>query len=167
MHPVREFVFLRAGRRSAQMSWGCVRTAGTWRQKAMMRAKILRQQFMKIVCAAACLIFVHLVCFGQVGTASLQGTVADQSGAVIAGAAVTVKNTQTGVTRVLKTDSQGRYAAPELQIGEYEVEAQSAGFQTGKRTGITLNVGDQRVADLKLAVGQASDVMVVTTGVAQ
>jgi hypothetical protein len=133
----------------------------------MMRARILQRQFVKMVCVAACLVYVHQVCFGQVGTASLQGTVTDQSGAVIAGAAVTVKNTQTGVARVLKTDSQGRYSAPELQIGEYEVEAQSAGFQTGRRAGITLNVGDQRVADLKLAVGQANNVIEVESDVSQ
>jgi len=132
-----------------------------------MRTRILQQQFMKTVCAAACLMFVHLTCFGQVGTATLQGTVTDSSGALIVGAAVTVKNTQTGVARVLKTDSQGRYSAPELQIGEYEVEAQNAGFQTGRHTGITLNVGDQRVVDLKLAVGKVTDVMVITTEVTQ
>ena len=105
--------------------------------------------------------------FAQVGTASLQGTVTDPSAAVVAGATVTVKNVQTGVARTVKTDSQGRYTAPELQIGDYEVEVQAAGFQTAKRTGITLSVGDQRVADLKLALGQADEVIVVKGGVSQ
>lgn len=133
----------------------------------IMRAKVIPPQFLRTVGLIVCGLFSCGVCFGQVGTASLQGTVTDSTGGVMAGVTVTVTNVQTGVTRTLKTDSQGRYTAPELQIGEYEVQAQMSGFQTGKRTGVTLAVGDQRVLDFTLAVGQASEVVEVKGGVPQ
>jgi hypothetical protein len=113
------------------------------------------------------LFVVSTLCSGQVGTASLQGTVTDPSGAVLAGAAVSVKSVQTGVTRALKTDSQGRYSAPELQIGDYQVQVQMEGFQTATAPVVTLAVGDKRVMDFRLTVGQAMNVVEVQSVVSQ
>src|SRR5712691_7741834 len=62
--------------------------------------------------------------------ALIQGTVMDPSGGVLPGATVQVRNIGTGLTRSAATDSQGRYTATDLLIGDYEVEATLAGFQT-------------------------------------
>jgi hypothetical protein len=132
-----------------------------------MRAQISGGKWRRVVGVISCLSVLVALCSAQVGTASLQGTITDPSGAVVAGATVTVKNVQTGVERVLKTDTQGRYTAPELQIGEYQVRAQMTGFQTAMRSGIALAVGDQRVVDLKLTVGQTTNVVEVQTDVPQ
>jgi uncharacterized surface anchored protein len=114
-----------------------------------MEVLIAAKKRWTIACVAAGLLVVGM-CYGQVGTASLQGTVTDQSGAVIAGATATVQNVQTGVARILATDAEGRYSAPELQVGQYQVQAQMTGFETTVRSGIVLAVGDERVLDLQL-----------------
>ena len=73
----------------------------------------------------------------QTTTAIISGTVTDASGAVVAGAKVDVRNVGTGITRSTTSNGQGRYRVPELLIGDYEVQASQAGFQTVLRKGIT------------------------------
>ena len=100
-------------------------------------------------------------------TQTIAGTVTDSSSAAISGARVEVRNTNTGAAQSVTTDGQGRYTVPQLSIGAYEVQAASAGFQTGLRRGINLSVGDQFVIDFSLAVGQASETVTVEGAVAQ
>src|SRR5262245_5310582 len=99
--------------------------------------------------------------YGQGSTATVIGTVTDSSGAVIAGAAVAVKNTGTGAVRNVTTDEQGRYRAPDLLIGQYEIEGSNAGFQTVVRRGITLTTGAELVVDFSLQVGQVQDTVTI------
>ena len=61
--------------------------------------------------------------------ASLNGTVKDPSGAVVAKVAVTVENTGTGSKRSVLTDSAGDYAAPNLEPGVYKITMEAPGFQ--------------------------------------
>src|SRR5216117_2994754 len=98
----------------------------------------------------------------QVTTATIAGVVQDASGAVIPGVSITIKNVETGVTRTATTDEGGRYTVPELTLGDYEVEAQLAGFQTEVRSGITLTVGRSAVVNFALKVGQISDKVTIT-----
>src|SRR5215470_6210851 len=103
----------------------------------------------------------------QVRTATISGTVADSSGAVLVGAKIEVKNLGTGITQSAITDSQGRYSIPDLPVGEYEVRASAAGFQTVVRTGITLTVGSQPVADFTLTAGAQTETVTVVGEAAQ
>src|SRR6266566_1138387 len=98
----------------------------------------------------------------QVTTATIAGVVQDASGAVIPGVTVTAKNVETGATRTATSDEGGRYTVPELTLGDYEVEAQLAGFQTEVRRGITLTVGRSAVVNFALKVGQLSDKVTIT-----
>lgn len=75
---------------------------------------------------------------------------------------VTVRNVDTGATRLLTSDAGGRYTAPELPLGNYEVQAQQTGFQTEVRSGIELTVGREAVVNLALKVGQVSDKVTIT-----
>ena len=84
---------------------------------------------------------------------SLWGSVTDSSGAAVAGAAVTVINLETGSSRALVTDQAGRFNATALAVGHYEVAASKAGFQSDRRTGIALVVGQREEVDLTLQVG--------------
>src|SRR5579875_99452 len=97
----------------------------------------------------------------QTQNAAISGTVTDVTGAVLAGAAVSVRNVGTGVTQNVVSDEQGRYRAADLQIGQYELQASRAGFQTVVHTDITLNVGSQIVVDFSLPVGQAQQTVTV------
>ncbi len=97
----------------------------------------------------------------QVVGASLTGTVRDASGNPIAGAAVNVRNSETGAGRKLTTDDGGRYAAPSITIGPYEVSAAKEGFASQLKRGIVLAVGQSAIVDLTLAVGELRQVVTV------
>src|SRR5215510_15776807 len=103
----------------------------------------------------------------QGATAAISGTVFDPTGAAIPGASITVKNVGTAFMRTIVSDDQGRYVAPELPIGEYEVQASLAGFQTVVRRGISLTVGSRPVVDLQLPIGQAAETVSVTGEISQ
>jgi len=93
---------------------------------------------------------------------TISGRVDDQSGAVLPGAGITVRNLETGVARMLVTDEGGRYYAPNLSLGEYEVRAELPGFSSGVRSGIRLTVGREAVVDFQLQVGQIAENVTVT-----
>jgi len=76
--------------------------------------------------------------------ASVLGAVTDPSGAVIAGAQVTILNESTGLKRDSSTDLTGQYRIAGLPIGNYSVRVQKEGFQTQVREGITLTSCGQR-----------------------
>src|SRR5213594_253419 len=103
----------------------------------------------------------------QGATAAISGTVLDPTGAAIPGASISVRNVGTAFTRTVISDDQGRYVAPELPIGEYEVQGSLPGFQTVVRRGIPLTVGSQPVVDLQLPIGQAADTVDVTGDISQ
>jgi Carboxypeptidase regulatory-like domain/TonB dependent receptor-like, beta-barrel len=84
---------------------------------------------------------------------TILGTVTDASGAVMAGAKVTVRNTQTGLVRGTVTSADGSYAIPELPIGTYSVTVENSGFQTSVTTGVRVDVAAQRRVDAVLRPG--------------
>src|SRR5439155_8797265 len=92
------------------------------------------------------------VCYAQ-GEASIQGTVSDSSGGAVPGAAIRVKNVETGAERNQVTDEAGRYNAASLSAGRYEVRAEKTGFRSEDRTGISLMLGLRETVDLVLQVG--------------
>jgi len=73
-------------------------------------------------------------------TATIVGVVRD-SGGVLPGATVTVRNVDTGLTRSVPTGEEGAYRFPALPVGPYEIRAELAGFRTAVRSGVRLLVG--------------------------
>ena len=69
----------------------------------------------------------------SVDLASVSGRVTDQSGAVVAGAQITVRHTQTNVTNTAVSDREGRFRFPYLRIGPYEIVVRQQGFQDASR----------------------------------
>lgn len=98
--------------------------------------------------------FLPLPSYGQVGGATMIGTVTDKSGAVIPNAQVSIRDVSTGVVRTLSSNKDGFFTAPNLLPGNYEVRASAPGFATSVRTGITLTVGSQQVLNITMDVGQ-------------
>jgi len=96
----------------------------------------------------------------QVG-ASISGTITDATGGFLAGANVTVRNLETGSLRILSADDAGRYVAPSLEVGLYEIRAEKTGFRPEVRTGITLVVGEHAEINLTLTVGQVQEAVIV------
>ena len=98
----------------------------------------------------------------QVTTGTISGAVTDSTGAVLPGATINLKSVEKGFSRTVTTDEGGRYRAPELALGSYEITAEVAGFQTVIRSGITLTVGREAVVDFTLQVGTVADKITVT-----
>jgi hypothetical protein len=88
------------------------------------------------------------------GEASIGGTVTDSTGAIIPKVTVSVKDLETGAVRTVATDASGRYEAPLLGVGRYEVSTEKTGFKTVVKTGITLVVGQRSTVDFTLQVGE-------------
>ena len=111
-----------------------------------------------VVCVMLAVVFSN----AQVTTGTILGTVTDSTGAVIPGAAVTMRNVGTGASRTVTSDEAGRYRAPQLPLGDYEITSESAGFQTAVRTGISLTVGREAMVDFAMQVGAVAERITVT-----
>jgi len=90
----------------------------------------------------------------QTAGASLQGTVTDPSGAVLPGAQIQIRNIETGAVARHESDMAGRFRAPVLPPGDYEVHIVAQGFQPVNQKGIHLTVGQEMVLNIELAIGQ-------------
>jgi hypothetical protein len=94
----------------------------------------------------------------------ISGTVQDSSEAVIAGARVTVTNSETGATRSVTTDSNGAYTFANLPVGHYDILIESVGFRPYRRTGVVLDVDTSLLVDAKLQVGKNTEEVAVQEG---
>jgi hypothetical protein len=88
------------------------------------------------------------------GSANIQGTVTDPSGAIMVSAPVVATNEATGVRHEAKTDASGLYSFPNLAIGTYSIEVAAAGFQRYLQTGIVLDVGSSIAVNVIVKIGQ-------------
>ncbi len=103
--------------------------------------------------------------FSQGNFGRILGAVTDQSGGVVAGATVTVVDTQRGVARTLKTDDAGEYNAPTLIPGTYMVRAEAKGFKTVERQNVVLEVGKEVRVDLTVQPGEQTQTITVTEAI--
>jgi len=84
------------------------------------------------------------------------GTVTDQSGGALAGAAVSAKNLGTGAERRRGRGCRGALPFSSLPVGQYEIRSGKAGFAEVVRTGVRLAVGQSATVDMELPVGESS-----------
>ena len=99
-------------------------------------------------------------------SSSVSGSLADQSGSLVSGAGVTLKNVDTGAVRNATTDGFGHYRFNSLPPGKYEVRATKRGFKEAVREGIHLAVGQDAAIDLTLGVGEISEQVAVNADAA-
>jgi hypothetical protein len=100
-------------------------------------------------------------------TSSLRGTVKDQSGGLVVGARITLKNTATGITRTTQSGSDGSYLFDLLSVGTYNIAVAKAGFVTVEQTGIVLQLNQNGRLDVALNLGQTNQTIEVTANVVQ
>jgi len=91
----------------------------------------------------------------------ISGTVSDPSGGVLPGVTVNLKSLDSGSTQTTKTDQSGVYRFSLLKPGRYSVSAGQSGFETSERN-VDVAVGQVIPADLKLAIGQTSQVVEIS-----
>src|SRR5437016_1716073 len=95
--------------------------------------------------------------WAQATTAQINGTVKDQSGAVLPGVEITVTQTATGAKRSAVTNETGNYVLASLPLGPYMLEAGLPGFKAYVQTGIVLQVDANPTINVVLQVGQVSE----------
>ncbi len=98
----------------------------------------------------------------QATTGVIEGTVSDESGAVLPGVTVTLTNTATNFEKVLVTDARGRFRGLLLPLGPYKVTASLEGFATLVREGLELDLGETINLRLTLKVADVGEEIVVT-----
>jgi hypothetical protein len=109
----------------------------------------------------AAFLLVLPLAFGQSQFASLNGTVADATGAVTSGANVTVKNVASGESRKTVTNSDGFFSVSTLPAGNYQVTVEMRGFQKWVGSGIALNGSDSKTMNIALKVGATNETVEV------
>ncbi len=93
--------------------------------------------------------------------ASIDGTVTDSSGAVVANARVSVTNVATTVTKTAATSSAGTYIITDLIAGTYTLRVENEGFQASVHKGVTVEVGRSATVDAVLEPGNLTEALEV------
>ena len=114
-----------------------------------------------LLCFSTCLV-PGVLAQSQATTGVIEGTVVDESGGVLPGAAVSIKNTGTNFEKVLTSGSDGRFRGVLLPLGPYRVTVTLAGFSTLVREGLNLAVGQTINLRLALQVSAVSQEVLVT-----
>ena len=92
-------------------------------------------------------------------TASLNGTVKDATGAVIANTTVKLTNVNTGVSQTAEANSTGAYSFVNVLPGRYTLEAAREGFRTDRQPEFTLEVNQTATVNFAMVVGSSSEVV--------
>jgi carboxypeptidase family protein/TonB-dependent receptor-like protein len=95
-------------------------------------------------------------------TGTIQGTVTDESGAIVANAKISARNTATGIERMTETDSSGNYQIPSLPVGDYRLEIHAQGFQSAIVNDLVLEVGKVTAQNFQLKVGGVAQEVSIT-----
>ena len=116
-----------------------------------------------LICCLSCLVL-SLAAVAQLPTSTLNGTVTDPQGAVVAGAKVVIINAATGASRETATGSDGGFSVTDLTPGNYTVRINASGFAVSEFKEIHLDVGRALTLDVSLKIAKAGEVIEVTGG---
>ena len=99
--------------------------------------------------------------YGQRAAAELGGRVVDQQDAVLSNVVLRIRNQDTGIYRVTRSNADGTYFVSGLPPGRYEVRASLTGFKQSSQSGIRLEVGRTTTLDVRLVVGPVAESVTV------
>jgi Carboxypeptidase regulatory-like domain len=117
-----------------------------------------------LICLIAYLLLATPAAYGQgVGASgNINGTVSDQTGAVVPKASVTAVETARGTRYTTTTDGSGQYRFTGMPPAEYKVSAQISGFQTEVQEGVVVNVGETSIVDFRLKLAPSGQAVEIT-----
>src|SRR5206468_10282272 len=98
---------------------------------------------------------------GQTTNATLRGSITDQSGAVLPGVTISVRNQGTGVERTTLSDETGNYQVAALPVGTYQIDVRLQGMKPQVVSGLTLEVGQIAIRNFRLEVGGITEEVTV------
>jgi outer membrane receptor protein involved in Fe transport len=107
----------------------------------------------------ACLLQVSALAQGPTGR--IDGVVRDEQGGALPGVTMTLRNQETGVTRNIVTEADGKYSFPALSPGRYTVRAELSGFATQEAKDITITIGFEQRLDLEMKVRSLQETVTV------
>lgn len=117
--------------------------------------------------AASFIISLAISAAAQQTDATITGEVKDQNGAVVAGAQVSARNSETGFTRTTASDEEGRYTFVALPVGAYDISTERQGFKPFKQQRVRVAIGETFVQNISLEVAAVGDEVNVTDSAAQ
>jgi hypothetical protein len=100
----------------------------------------------------------------QLATGSIQGLISDKSGAVVPNADVVATNSATGLSRTVKSNTDGLYDFPNLPPGDYTVSAEVGGFTKQVFEHVVLTVSAEQSVNFELGLGSQTETVTVTGG---
>jgi len=115
-----------------------------------------------VVLSMACLIPTAAWAQGET-TSAIVGEVRDATGAVVAGASVTITNHEIGLKREAKTDGAGRFDFPQLKPGTYTVRVEAHGFEPRQDDSVVSSLGQKQTVEFTLNVARSSEVVEVNS----
>ena len=115
----------------------------------------------KHICLASLFILVaSVLAFGQ--TADVVGQLSDETGAVLPGVTITLRNVDTGMVRTTVTSERGLCSIRAVPPGNYELTAELDGFETVTQTGLKLTIGATATLNITLRIAAVREVITVT-----
>jgi Carboxypeptidase regulatory-like domain len=127
-----------------------------------MQSQMGKKSLFALCLIGACLL-TSATASAQLQAGRIVGQVFDPQHAAVPGATVTVTNSATGVSEVVKADASGNYVVTPLNPGTYSVSVSAQGFQTMVRSGIELSVGQAAEVDLILRIGAIDSKVIVSS----
>ncbi len=109
------------------------------------------------------LIFFAATSFAQSDLTAVAGTIHDPTGAVVAGATVTIRNNQTGAERKATTNAGGVYSIPSVPAGPATLIVEAPGFKRFEQSGNNLQANVTATLDAALTLGQSTETIQVTS----
>src|SRR5262249_39608086 len=100
--------------------------------------------------------------YAQSDSGAITGTVTDESGAVVAGAKVTITNLNNGEARTITTSDGGYFTFPELPANPYRLTVEAKGFKIAVVENIQIGVQTTRRADVQLQAGEVSETVTIS-----
>ncbi|HUH62229.1 MAG TPA: TonB-dependent receptor [Terracidiphilus sp.] len=127
-----------------------------------MKYRPTRSVFAILLLATMAITARPVAILGQTFRGAISGTVTDQSGAVVAGAAVEAMDMATGVTHETISSSGGEYSFQDLPLGAYTVTARASGFKEAKFANVPVTAGVIYTLPVKLSVQSTGETVEVS-----
>ena len=129
----------------------------------MLHGAVTRHTTMLATAAIAALLLTAAhPAMGQLLTSTVDGTVQDETGAVVPGAPVTITDVDTNVSRETVTNGRGVFVFPQIPAGNYTVEARPPGFRTAIVEDVRIELNTPATIDITVQVGELTETVVVT-----
>lgn len=128
-----------------------------------------RTSLKRLLCLLACLVccLIAAPLWGQTNSGSIQGTVTDPSGAALAGANVTVRNLDTGLSISTVSTDAGLYSVPNLPPGRYSVSVEAPSLKKYTQEGVTVPTGTAVSLDVQMQLGAITENITVSADASQ